>query len=175
MHHGQLDVVIPCYNYGRYVHDAVASALAQEGFATKVVVVDDGSTDDTADVLAEFPGSQVVLTRIDSPRGAANARNVGAEMSDGEFLAFLDADDLWPLSRSSTFVSLLGSADQLACGAVEEFSVDSEGRMVRRRAVRAGTSLGAMLMRRATFEQVGDFDTSYSVGENIDWDYPEFG
>lgn len=169
MHHGQLDVVIPCHNYGSYVHHAVASALAQEGFETRVIVVDDGSTDNTAEALAEFRDSPVTIIRLDIARGAANARNVGAAMSAGEFLAFLDADDLWPPTRSSVLAGLLGSVNQLACGAVQEFSVNDGGHVVRSGAVRAGTSLGAMLMRRATFESVGELDTSYSVGENIDW------
>lgn len=111
-----LDVVIPCHNYGRYLADAIESALAQIAFEVRVIVVDDASTDNTAEVVAGFDAATVIGLRIDQPSGAANARNIGASRSDSDFLAFLDADDLWPPERSSVLAELLSGTDSLPCG-----------------------------------------------------------
>lgn len=164
-----LDVVIPCHNYGRYLAEAIESALAQIAFEVRVIVVDDASTDNTAEVVAGFDDATVIGLRIDQPSGAANARNIGASRSDSDFLAFLDADDLWPPERSRVLAELLSGTDSLPCGVVEEFSVNGSGEIVPAGFVRSGTSLGAMLMRRETFERIGLLDTSFSLGENIDW------
>src|SRR5262249_42055958 len=90
--HGDITVVIPCFNHGRFLLESVERALAQEGGPPKVVVVDDGSTDaETRGALAALPGG-VGLIRPGNAGGAA-ARNAGLEGSDSELLLMVDADD----------------------------------------------------------------------------------
>src|SRR5262245_2694634 len=85
-------VVIPCFNYGRYLHEAVTSALRQAGGPPRVVVVDDGSTDgDTDTALAELPQEVLVVRQANS--GVSVARNRGFAESDTPYVVFLDADD----------------------------------------------------------------------------------
>lgn len=90
----RVSVVVPCFNYGRFVAEAVASILAQSFRDFEVIVVDDGSTDDTPDVLRRITDPRVRVLR-QANQGCAAARNAGRALARGEFLAFLDADDLW--------------------------------------------------------------------------------
>jgi glycosyltransferase involved in cell wall biosynthesis len=90
MSHPTVSVVIPCYNQGRFVGEAIASALAQTTPAVEVIVVDDGSCDDTRDVVRRFPG---VAYAWQPNRGLSHARNRGCQLSRGEYVVFLDSDD----------------------------------------------------------------------------------
>jgi glycosyltransferase involved in cell wall biosynthesis len=88
-------VVIPTWNRAQLVCDAVRSALVQRAGQVEVIVVDDASTDATALVLEREFGSQIRFLRLEHRRGAGGARNAGARLARGEFVAFLDSDDVW--------------------------------------------------------------------------------
>ena len=90
-----LSVVIPTRNRAHLVGEAIESALNQRPGQVEVIVVDDGSTDDTAKVITETFGSRIRLLRTPERRGAGAARNAGLRVARGEFIAFLDDDDLW--------------------------------------------------------------------------------
>jgi glycosyltransferase involved in cell wall biosynthesis len=87
--------VIPTWNRAHLVCDAIESALRQREGEVEVIVVDDGSTDTTAEVLARTFGTRVRVVRLPERRGAGAARNAGTALASGELLAFLDSDDLW--------------------------------------------------------------------------------
>lgn len=88
-----ISAIIPAYNAARYVGRAIESVLAQTYPVQEVFVIDDGSVDDTAEVIAQY-GSQVHLIRQENA-GPGAARNRGARQATGEWLALLDADDRW--------------------------------------------------------------------------------
>ena len=90
-----LSVVIPTWNRAHLVCEAVQSALKQRAGAVEVIVVDDASSDGTAELLQETFGSQIRLLQLESRRGPGAARNAGASLASGEFVAFLDSDDVW--------------------------------------------------------------------------------
>ena len=90
-----LSVVIPTWNRAHIVCDAVASALTQRPGALEVIVVDDASTDGTAELLQKTFGSQIRVLQLESRSGPGAARNAGALLAGGEFVAFLDSDDVW--------------------------------------------------------------------------------
>jgi glycosyltransferase involved in cell wall biosynthesis len=90
-----LSVVIPTWNRVRLVCEAIESALAQRPGQVEVIVVDDGSTDNTADELGRRFGSRIRLLRMLRRGGIGAARNAGVREASGELLAFLDSDDLW--------------------------------------------------------------------------------
>jgi glycosyltransferase involved in cell wall biosynthesis len=85
-----VSVVIPCYNHGRFLREAIRSVLDQTYPAVEIVVVNDGSTDETNRVVAEFPTVRYV---VQDNRGLAAARNAGLARCRGDFVVFLDADD----------------------------------------------------------------------------------
>lgn len=98
-----LSIVIPCYNHARFLTAALESALAQDAPAADVVVVDDGSTDETAAVARRYP-----VQLIQQPnRGLAAARNAGRAATRGDVIIFLDADDvLWPIAAKAALAHL---------------------------------------------------------------------
>jgi len=85
-----VSVIIPAYNAGKYIEKAVQSVLKQTYSNIEIIVVNDGSTDNTLDVLSQFSGVKIIST---PNKGVSHARNVGIEASIGEYISFLDADD----------------------------------------------------------------------------------
>jgi glycosyltransferase involved in cell wall biosynthesis len=177
-----ISVVIPAYNHARYLAQAIASALGQTRPAAEVIVVDDGSTDDTPRVLEPF--RDAVRTVRQPNRGVSAARNAGAALAQGDLFAFLDADDVWLPGKLAAQAECFAAAPEtgLVHCAVEE--IDAEGRVVRtrtdgmdgrvaeemllfRRAVILGGGSGAVVTR-ARFEEVGGFDESLAT--SADWD-----
>ena len=90
-----LSVVIPSWNRGHVVCDAINSALNQRPGAVEVIVVDDASSDNTSEVLTQIYGDSIRLLRLHERSGAGAARNAGVALARGEFVAFLDSDDVW--------------------------------------------------------------------------------
>ena len=88
----RVSVVIPCYNSARWIRETLASVLQQGEDPIEIIAIDDGSTDDTAAIIErDFPAVRLVRTEN---RGASRARNHGTELASGEFIQYLDADDL---------------------------------------------------------------------------------
>jgi len=102
-----ISVVIPNYNYGRYLFETINSVLDQSYPNLEVIVIDDGSTDNSADVLRQFEGK--IIVEYLSNGGQARARNRGLEISSGTFVALLDADDLWMPDKIQNQFKLMSS------------------------------------------------------------------
>lgn len=157
-----ITVVVPAYNAASYLREALASVLTQSHPPYQVIVVDDGSTDGTAAIAAEFPG--VVLVQQPN-RGIGAARNAGASLAGQEFIAFLDADDVWP---SDALEVLLSEARRSGADAVFGHVVQfGEGREDSVPAI--GYLPGSGIIRRSAFERVGPFREDIRVGEFLDW------
>jgi glycosyltransferase involved in cell wall biosynthesis len=94
MYRANISVIIPLYNKSIYISRAIHSVLAQTEQNFEIIVVDDGSTDNGADIVKEFADSRIMLIRQDN-RGPGAARNRGIREAKGEYISFLDADDEW--------------------------------------------------------------------------------
>jgi len=101
-----ISVVIPAYNAGKFIGEALASALVQTRPAAEIIVVDDGSTDGTAAAAENF-GSPVRLIRNSENLGVGASRNRGVQASRGEYVAYLDADDKWRPNHLANLGALL--------------------------------------------------------------------
>ena len=122
----QVSVVIPVFNNARTVGHAIESVLAQRfDGEVEAIVVDDGSTDDSAEVLRAFDRR---IRVIDQPnRGAAAARNAGAAVAHGEYLAFLDADDVWLPRKLASTIPLLERNPSVVLVFCDAIPVDARG------------------------------------------------
>lgn len=170
----QISVLIPCYQAAAYLGEALQSVFAQSRPPDEIIVVDDGSTDDTASVARET-GRGVRYQRQEHA-GIAAARNRAVRLASHELVAFLDADDVWPPSSVADRLAVLETDPGLggASGLVEQFISPELPDEVRRTLTFVpGASparvAGAMLLRRALFDQVGLFQARFRVGETIDW------
>ena len=102
-----VSVVIPTFNRKALVCEAIDSALGQHYENFEIIVVDDGSTDGTAEHLEARYGSKVSIVRNRSPTGCGPAKNLGAQQARGELLAFLDSDDIWLPNKLNNQVEVL--------------------------------------------------------------------
>jgi glycosyltransferase involved in cell wall biosynthesis len=106
MSHPVISVIIPTYNYGRFLRECLDSVFSQTFRDTETIVVDDGSTDDTPAILDSI--SEHRLKHFRTPNsGVSCARNVGLRHAQGEFLAFIDADDRWRPPKLETELAML--------------------------------------------------------------------
>lgn len=156
-----VSVVIPAYNAVRFLAEAIDSVLTQVGAAREVIVVDDGSTDGTGSVAASF--SEVKLVNRENG-GIGAARNTGIREATGEFLAFLDADDIWPPGRLNALHRALSDDVDAVFGQAIQFGEGRESSPPQ-----AALVASTMLIRIETFRRVGEFDEHVKVGEFIDW------
>ncbi len=167
--------VLPVHNGERFLEEALGSVLDQEVEGLQVVVVDDGSTDGTPEVLAAF-GDRIRVIRQDNA-GVAAARNRGLEAVDTEFVAFQDADDLWMPGKLRRQLHAFGRDPELemAVGLVQNFWMDELAheeaayRGSRFAAEAPGYLLQCILVRRTVFDRIGRFEASLRVGEDNDW------
>jgi glycosyltransferase involved in cell wall biosynthesis len=170
---GLVSVVMPAFDEEAFIGEAIRSVLAQTHQAIELIVVDDGSTDETAAIAASFTEVRVV-TRLRTG-GPAAARNTGLAEARGEYWTIFDADDVMPRDRVAPGVAHLkanGSID-LVLGRTEAFVTPGEPRPSHWNPVwdagpyhgHPGTALG----RRSVLDDVGRFDESLPLGSDMQW------
>jgi glycosyltransferase involved in cell wall biosynthesis len=103
-----VSVVIPTHNFGRYIEEAVGSVLSQDIDSLEVIVMDDGSTDDTAERLARITDPRLIVSQLPKV-GVGAARNAGIRLARGRYLAFLDSDDRWRPDKLRRQLAILES------------------------------------------------------------------
>lgn len=108
-----VSVVIPTYNCAPYLAEALESVFSQTALIHEVIVVDDGSTDRTREALAPFRGRIVLVEQANA--GVSRARNVGIELASGEWVAFLDADDVWRPEKTARQLARLAREPDCVC------------------------------------------------------------
>lgn len=169
-----ISVMIGVYNAAPYLGEAIESVLIQAYEPLELIVVDDGSNDGSAEVAKSFPQVRYIYQEN---AGNGAARNRAVEAATGELLAFLDADDRFTPGKLTLQTGALDADPELdmVFGHVREFvspELDEETRKALRPPAPEAmpwTAPNLMLIRRASFERVGPFSTTYRVGVTVDW------
>ncbi len=167
-------MIVPVFNGERYLAEALRSVRSQSYSELELIVVDDGSTDSTPDILRAM-GDRLHCVRRPH-RGLAAALNQGVELARGAFLSFLDADDLWIPGKLALQVAAFEREPQLdlVFAHVRQFhspeltAAERAAIVCPERPMR-GISTGTLLIRRDAFDRVGPFDTDWMIGEFMDW------
>lgn len=168
-------VIIPVFNGQRYLGDAIASALVQLAADDEVLVVDNGSTDGTRDVVSAHPDARVRLLVLPTPSVSA-ARNLGVRESRGDFISFLDHDDLWPDGRHAGLLGAIRGTPgaNAAHGRMRMlFEPESEADIAHYQHLDglhvALSSAVVYMFARSLVERVGPFDETLAFGEDSDF------
>lgn len=169
-----VSVIIPIYNSGKYLREAIDSVLAQNYRPLEVLVVDDGSTDNGPELASSY-GSEVRVIAIPH-RGHPAARNAGIAASTGDFLAFLDADDLWTANKLDLQIEAFAANPSLdlVFGHMQNFisqelTTEERAKIKCNSTALPGLLQGSMLARRHSFHRVGPFPEERKMGDFLDW------
>ncbi len=173
----KVSAIIPTYNREKLVVKAVASALAQDYSDLEVIVIDDGSTDNTKEALKQFEGRIKYVYQPNS--GLSSARIRGFNESNGDYLAFLDSDDMWLANKTTKQVAALDNDPGLAFVFSETYVIDKEDRTVKtwERAGREGLRdlfdicyvwIVTVMIRRSSYEAVNGFDPDLHSCQDYD-------
>ena len=180
MPHPLVSVVIATYNSGAYLREAIDSVLGQTISDLELLVVDDGSTDDTRSLVASIADPR--LTYIWQPNGGQTvAKNHGVRRSSGDFIGFCDGDDYWypnklelqlpkfeQSARTGVVYSPADTIDEHGKSLGGEIAEKFSGQVTHELFLRNFVPFGTALVRRRCMEEVGGFDESLAMG--IDWD-----
>ncbi len=167
----EISVLIVCYNYAHFLMQCLTSVGAQTFTSYEIILVDDGSTDNTAQIAKAYPRVRYIRQEH---QGVAAARNTAVRAARGQYLAFLDADDYWPVQRLATLLNhAKACAPKLVFGAMRNFYHSPQvediplARIMARRSQAVLPSL--TLLPRTFFDLYGWFDESKLFGEDSDY------
>ena len=179
MNKTQVSVIIPTYNRGHILSDAIDSVLAQDFDDYELIVVDDGSTDNTMAILNGYSNKIKVCKQTN--QGVSAARNHGIAVSSGELIAFLDSDDLWLPKKLAVQVAFFNSTPEAMICQTQEIWIRNGvrvnpkkrhqkpgGRIFKKSLELCLVSPSAVMLRRQLFDSVGLFDESLPACEDYD-------
>lgn len=174
-----ITVIIPTFNRGWIVEEAIKSVLAQDYPNFELFIVDDGSTDDTKAILSRYVNDIVVLNQKN--KGVSAARNKGITESSEKYIAFLDSDDLWLPEKLSCQIDFFKQNPEAMICQTNEIWIRNgvrvnpkkvhkkpSGMIFKPSLLRCLVSPSAVMMRRELFENVGLFDEQLPACEDYD-------
>jgi glycosyltransferase involved in cell wall biosynthesis len=174
-----VSVIIPTYNRGWIVQEAIESVLAQDFADYELIVVDDGSDDNTPAVLAGYGRAITVLHQSNS--GVSTARNAGVAAASGQLIAFLDSDDLWLPRKLSTQVKFFEDHPDVVINQTQELWIRNgvrvnpkqrhhkfSGMIFEPSLALCLVSPSAVMLKKRLFEEVGGFDEQLPACEDYD-------
>lgn len=174
----EISVVIPTYNYGKYIKCAIESVLKQTYKDFEIVVVDDGSTDNTKEILYQY-FSQIQYYHIQNS-GPAHARNFGIENSKGKYIAFLDADDIWVNTKLEKQIEVFRKNKEVGM-VFTECEVFKGNKVLKKKMgkkklmkgdlasnifIFSGVATPTVMVKKKVFENLGKFEESLTCAED---------
>lgn len=169
-----VSAIIPVYNCSKYISEAINSILNQNYQPIEIIIIDDGSTDNTKEVVKGFSNS--IRYFYQNHAGPSKALNYGLKEAKGNYIALLDADDFWISDKITIQMDILINNPEIdiVFGHVEQFfspelSQDIQKRISIPQKIIKGYIKGTMLAKKEVFSQIGLFDEKLILGEFIDW------
>jgi len=167
--------IVPAYNGERFLAEAIESILAQSYSNVQLIVVDDGSTDGTPQVAARFE-DRITYVRQENA-GPAAARNRGLKEVQGEFIAFLDADDLWEETKLERQLARFQERPELSYSVTltqnfwEEEAKEEEAKFADHRKSKPmpGYVTQTLMVKKEWMDRTGGFDEDLDHGDSADW------
>ena len=170
----QVSAIIPVYNGERYLAETIKSVLAQTYRSLEVIVVDDGSTDESAPIAKSFGSS--IRYCYQPNLGTAAALNRGISLACGDYFAFLGADDLWTEDKTRLQMATFAAHPDvdIVSGYVKQFFSPELDENIKKKIqcfteLMPGQVIPAMLVKREAFSRVGLFETKWEVGAEMSW------
>lgn len=170
----RVSVIIPVFNCEKYLEEAIQSVLDQTLKPYEIIVVDDGSTDSSCEIARSFKPEIIVICKENG--GTASAINRGVKEASGDYLAFLDADDIWLPEKLYLQMEVFTqdpSTHAVYCHAVQFISPDLEeeekAKLECPPEPMSAKTAPAILIKKSAFEQVGHLNESMYIGEFIEW------
>jgi len=165
-----VSVIIPVYNGEKFLVEAIHNIQNQNYQNLEIIIIDDGSTDQTAEIVAQIQGN--IHYKYQVHAGVSAARNLGINMAGGDVIAFLDADDLWKDDSLKTQLQALAmnpSVD-IVQGLIQEMQFNQDELIfVMSSEPYQFINLGSAIYRRAVFDRVGEFNESLDHAEDVEW------
>lgn len=165
-------VILPCFNGTDFINQAIDSVLSQLGSEDELIVVDDGSTDRSIDLINSIGDDRIRLVIRNSNGGISAARNDALVLTRGDYVSFIDQDDLWGEGRVKNFEGIVAKnpdAD-VVYGVVKHFYDDeSLAKLYRLPAVQIAVLPGSVTLSKDLVKKLGFFDTSITCGEFVDY------
>lgn len=171
--HQKISVIIAVLNGEKFIAEALQSVMDQDYNPLEIIVVDDGSTDKTAAIVkTQFPS---VHYHYHANKGIPATKNVGVEAATGDFITFLDADDIWVKNKLALQLRIFHDHPEVEV--VYGFSLQTPmlppGELflinLENEKGAFATQLGSMLIRKSVFGKVGNFDEEMKIAEDLDW------
>ncbi len=170
-----ISVIIPVYNCEKYVGEAIESVLAQTYHPIEIIVIDDGSTDNSSKVVKNFK-DPIINYHYQKNKGLGAARNQGVSLSKGNYIAFLDSDDVWMPEKLSLQMDIFLNSteiDMMFGHVIQFYSPDLYDKSkLRKKNIEekfSGHCAGTMVIKKESFHYCGNFATNWIVGEFVDW------
>lgn len=171
----KISVIIPTYNGAAFIAEAVQSIFNQTYPVHEIIVVDDGSTDKTTDIIKNYPGN-ITLIENKHKGNPAFGRNIGIEKATGDFIAFLDQDDLWPENKLEIQLASLQQKPSAMVDFGKVNLLDQQNELNRTFLAKFLTTMkdhflpSSGLFRKEAFDIVGKFDETLTYhGSDTDW------
>lgn len=178
-----VSVIIPTYNRAGLIPQSIRSAMAQTHSNLEIIVVDDGSTDNTRDVVASFGSAVQYFYKPNS--GPSATRNLGIQKARGEFVAFLDSDDLWEPTKVEKQLQCFEQNPEAAMVSTNYRLIDLEGQIIKDPGSKPGYkpnaffvkdlleikfpfATPAFMIRKSVLEKIGAFNENLRISEDLD-------
>jgi glycosyltransferase involved in cell wall biosynthesis len=177
MNNALISVIIPVYNGEKYFVEAIESVLAQNYRPIEIVIVDDGSTDNTAQIAQQLVARHSFIRYFyQENQGLAASRNQGVSLSQAEWIAFIDSDDIWVQDKLSAQMQVIlrNPNTEMVSGKVRQFISpeipDKEHAQYHFHKDDVQTNMmGAALLKKSVFDKYGFFNPLFRIGQDMDW------